>query len=175
MRFSIKAILLASGFVSIWLGAILARWPVGLELASIISVTTIFLALPLAIFDANTARRPFWAAYFATGSGFFVMVFLGLQINHSSDSFASFVSNLPGANQIPERTTSEVVPVHYLEDPGRIGGVGMQAIATSITIHDSVKTAFPFLLAICISTIGGTLAYAISRNRRSPQISDVRF
>ena len=72
MSFSIKAILVGFLFIGMWLAVICTGSLVGYELASVATVFAILVSLPLAFFDEDIDRRPFWGGFFVLGAGYFV-------------------------------------------------------------------------------------------------------
>jgi hypothetical protein len=72
MSFSIKAILVGFLFLGMWLAVILTGNRLGYEFATVATMCTILVSLPLAIFDEDLDRRPFWCGFFVLGFGFFL-------------------------------------------------------------------------------------------------------
>ena len=67
LTFSIRTTLLCVTFVACWLGAISTGNAVMMDLMVCVSMWLLFLTLPLAIWDSNYERRPFWGGFFAVG------------------------------------------------------------------------------------------------------------
>ncbi len=72
MSFSIKAILVGFIFIGMWLAVVFTGSRIGFELASVASVFAILVTLPLAIFDEDIDRRPFWGGFFVLGAGCYI-------------------------------------------------------------------------------------------------------
>lgn len=72
MSFSIKAILLGFVFVGMWAAVIQSGNWIGYEFAAVATLFAILVSLPLAFFDEDMDRRPFWGGFFVLGFGFFV-------------------------------------------------------------------------------------------------------
>jgi hypothetical protein len=69
MTFSIRTFLIAIAVVSVWLGALVSKSPLLIELAASATVLLILLTLPLAIWDHRPLLRAFWTGCFVLGFG----------------------------------------------------------------------------------------------------------
>ena len=67
MNFSIRAIFVGLAYVACWLGAITSGSSSAIDWMVGFSIWILFLTLPMAIWDANVERRPFWGGFFAIG------------------------------------------------------------------------------------------------------------
>jgi len=70
MSFSVKAILVGFLFIGMWLAVVWTGNRVGFEFATVATMFAILVSLPLAIFDEDIDRRPFWGGFFVVGFGF---------------------------------------------------------------------------------------------------------
>lgn len=129
---------------SLWLGAVVTRSPVLLEIASVSSLLLLCLAIPLCFYD-NVNRRPFWAGFAAIGLGLMLAVtFFDVPLNETSNAITGFAMSLSGTSDIPHPTTTEVVPfVSYAPD------------TTKTSIHDAISRTVQFLLLLTLAMVGG--------------------
>lgn len=75
MTFSLRTTLIGIAYVALWLGAVSTGNTVMIEFMVCVSVWVLFLALPMAIWDSNVERRPFWGGFFAVGIANVLMLF----------------------------------------------------------------------------------------------------
>ena len=71
MKYSLRTILLVTGLVCLWLSAVATTSPFLLEIASLTTLFTLSLSVPLYFFD-QPARRPFWAGFASAGFGLMI-------------------------------------------------------------------------------------------------------
>lgn len=69
MTFSIRTFLIVIAVLSVWLGALVSRSPLFVELAAGGTVLLILLSLALAIWEPRPLLRAFWTGFFALGFG----------------------------------------------------------------------------------------------------------
>ena len=170
MTFSIRAALLAITFFAIWLGAIISRSPVGLELASLVTVLVLFLSLPLAIFDSERRRRPFWAGFCAVGLGFFLTIsIVDTPIHKTTTAIANLAMKIPGANAVPPSSTTQVAPLRYMTQDGSLTPPKMQPITSTVTMHDAISGAVPYLLVFVLASLGGVTVFWLAQHSRTGQ------
>lgn len=156
MAFSLRTVLLAIAISSLWLGAVVTRSPVLLELASVSSLLLLFLAIPLSFYDHEN-RKPFWAGFAAIGLGLMLAAtFFDLPLHKTSNAITGFAMSIPGVGDIPDSTTTAVVPVSYIAENGGVTTPTMSPVTTKISIHDAISRTVPFLLILSFATVGGT-------------------
>ena len=166
MAFSLRTLLLSIAISSLWLGAVVARSAVLLEVASVSSLLLLFLAIPLCFYDDEN-RRPFWAGFAAIGLGLMLAAtFFDLPLHKTSNAITGFAMSLPGVSDIPDSTTTEVVPVSYIADNGGITKPTMSPLTTKISIHDAISRTVPFLLILMFATVGGLFVQYTAKNRK---------
>lgn len=69
MTFSIRTFLVVIAVLSVWLGALVSKSPLLVELAAAGTVLLILLALALAIWEPRPLQRAFWTGFFALAFG----------------------------------------------------------------------------------------------------------
>ncbi|MEM9512997.1 MAG: hypothetical protein AAF978_10020, partial [Cyanobacteria bacterium P01_E01_bin.48] len=168
MAFSLRTVLLAIAISSLWLGAVVTRSPVLLELASVSSLLLLFLAIPLSFYDHEN-RKPFWAGFAAIGLGLMLAAtFFDLPLHKTSSAITEFAMSIPGVGNIPDSTTTNVVPVSYIGENGGVTTPTMSPMTTTISIHDAINRTVPFLLIMMFATFGG-LFVKHAASLRKPQ------
>jgi len=166
MAFSLRSSLLAVAISSLWLGAVVTRSPLLLELASVTSLLLLFLAIPLSFYD-NDERKPFWSGFAAIGLGLMLAAtFFDLPLDKTINTITEFVISLPGVSDVPDSTTTQVVPVSYIGENGGVTTPTMATTITSISIHDAISRTIPFLLILLFATLGGLfVSYTASQRK----------
>jgi hypothetical protein len=91
MTFSIRTILIVMALVALWLGALVSKSSLAIELVSNFTALLILLTLPLAIWDPRPGMRPFWTGFFvlAVGNHLLSNYFAHQRLNHY---FAELIS-----------------------------------------------------------------------------------
>ena len=170
MAFSLRTVLLAIAISSLWLGAVVTRSPVMLELASVSSLLILFLAIPLSFYDHEN-RKPFWAGFAAIGLGLMLAAtFFDLPLHKTSNAITGIVMSIPGVDDIPDSKTTDVIPVSYIAENGGVSTPTMSPVTTKISIHDAISRTVPFLLILTFATLGGLFVkYAASQRKRQPE------
>lgn len=69
MTFSIRTFLIVIAVLSVWLGALVSKSPLLVELATSATVLLILLSLALAIWEPRPLQRAFWTGFFALAFG----------------------------------------------------------------------------------------------------------
>ena len=172
MKFSMRTLLFFFAFFSVWLGAIATRSAVALELATLATILTLFLSLPLTFFDPVQRRRSFWAGFCTLGLGCFLTFYVvGDPIEKTNQYITNMVMKVPGIENIPENTTNDVAPVSYVTTAGGTTKMNrtMMPQQTRITIYDSINRAVPFLFLLSFALIGGVIVYFVANNPANGQ------
>jgi hypothetical protein len=73
MTFSLRSILLVIAIVGIWLGAILSKSPLAVELATVGTNLFLLVSVALAIWHPQMEQRKFWTGFCLAGLGNFVL------------------------------------------------------------------------------------------------------
>ncbi|MDX1926949.1 MAG: hypothetical protein SFV81_10540 [Pirellulaceae bacterium] len=82
----------------------------------------VLISLPLAIFDEDMDRRPFWGGFFALGFGFYAASY-----NHVSEvgllgqRLAEYATAIPGENKL--QLIAESFPYIFCLLAGTLGGI----------------------------------------------------
>ena len=162
MRYSIKACLLATLISGVWLAAIASQNPITLEIASLFTVLSCGLAIPLSFVDPNRSRRAFWSGFCSVGLCYFVVTSFYLPLVNTNTAIAEFVIQIPGIGSMPDSTTSRIgTTISAIKKPdGNIGTVQkFYDENITVSIFNSVKQAAPFIQIFVFSSIGGLIAY----------------
>ena len=172
MRFSIRALLATFLIAAIWLGALLSRSAIAIELASLFSIGAIFLSLPLAIFDTVQTQRAFCAGFFAVGFGTFLVFNVGSWMDETSDAISLAISNLPRFEQLPERNT--VIQAGYVD--ANLQPLTAQNMASIgyVPFQTDVRNALPFLASFVLDVFGGIVVQSSANPnpRRTAKIEE---
>ena len=155
MAFSLRTLMLTIGLSSLWLGAIVTRSPVLLEVASVSSLLLLFLAIPLCFYD-HPHRQSFWAGFSAIGIGLMMAAtFFDLPIHKTCNAITGIAMTLPGISDLPDSITTEVVPVSFYPQGGEPRQATMQTLKTKLSVHEAISGSVPFLLIMLLATLGG--------------------
>jgi hypothetical protein len=122
MSFSIKAILVGTLFFGIWFAVVWTGNRVGFELATVATMFAILLTLPLAIFDEDLDRRPFWCGFFVMGFGFYLAAYNHVsEVNLLGHRLAEFAATSPQSSHL--QLIAESFPYLFCLIAGTVGGV----------------------------------------------------
>ena len=146
-----------------------------------VSLWILFLALPLAIWDSNLERRPFWGGFFAVGIANVLLFCTSLFFSGSNWNSAT---TPPGFVQIGGPTTvqaGQIVPALQAGQPVTYGGPQFPALTT---VPAGVQVApaannFPSIAILRASVIfvspvlGGFAIYLVSRGRRNKSTAEI--
>ena len=158
MRFKTTSLLVAIAFAGLWLGALLSRSTVFIEMASLVSIGVIFIALPLAIFDNNKYRRAFWAGFFSVGFGTFFVFSVGSWMDGTSDTLSSTIARLPRFQESADRQpVSTVVQASFYDANGQIQMLPSSMPAPAIAFQTDVRNSLPFLISFLLGVLGGAI------------------
>ncbi len=122
MNFLIKAILVGLLFFGMWLAVVWTGNRVGFEFATVATMFAILVTLPLAIFDEDLDRRPFWGGFFVLGFGFYVASY-----NHVSEvgllglRIAGYAGATPQTEHL--QLVAESFPYTFCLLAGTLGGM----------------------------------------------------
>jgi hypothetical protein len=73
MTFSIRTCLFVMAVMAVWLGALVSKSPLMVELVTSFSVLLIVVTLPFAIWDRQPEQRAYWTGFFVLGFGNLVL------------------------------------------------------------------------------------------------------
>ena len=122
MSFSIKAILVGFLFIGIWLTVIYTGNRVGFEFATVATMFAILVTLPLAIFDEDMDRRPFWGGFFVLSFGYFVASYNDAsQVGLLGLRFAQYAAAADQTSHL--QLIAESFPYVFCLIAGTLGGV----------------------------------------------------
>ena len=122
MSFSIKAILIGLLFFCAWLAVIWTGNRAGFEIATVATMFAVLVTLPLAIFDEDLDRRPFWGGFFVLGFGFYIASY-----NHVSEvgliglRLAELAAASPQSDHL--QLVAESFPYVFCLIAGTLGGM----------------------------------------------------
>lgn len=122
MRFSIKAILVGLLYIGMWLAVIYTGDRVLFELATVATLFAILLTLPLAIFDEDMDRRPFWGGFFVLGFGFFLASYAQVSnVGSLGERLSQYAAMAPQTSHL--QLVAESFPYMLCLLAGTVGGV----------------------------------------------------
>ena len=163
MNFSIQAIFACVAYVACWLGAITSGSVLAVDWMVYFSIWILFLALPMAIWDANIDRRPFWGGFFAIGIANLLLLFAGPSFSAQGWATAQPAPFLPATPAIIPGSFQVVEsPAFPTALPAGFSPQGAPPTATS----NLTSIAFG-RLALFVSPILGGLAVSMLSRKRS--------
>ncbi len=120
MSFSIKAILVGLLFIGMWLSVIYTGNRIGFEFATVATLFAILVTLPLAIFDEDLDRRPFWGGFFVVAFGFFLAYYNVSEVGLLGLRLSQLVATAPQTGEL--QLLAESFPYIFSLVAGAIGG-----------------------------------------------------
>lgn len=131
MSFLIKLVLVNLLFFGMWLAVIWTGSRLGFECATVATMFAILVSLPLAIFDEDIDRRPFWCGFFVLGFGFYLVSYNRVsEVGLLSIRLAEYAAATPQTSNL--QLVSESFPYIFCLLSGVVGGV----IASRVTRAD---------------------------------------
>ena len=179
MTFSLRTSLIVTSILACWLGALVSKSPMLMELVASATALLILLTLAFAIWDSRAEQRAFW-------TGFFVLAFGNLLIAHYFDAYqqtgtevATRIMGLPNTGNggqympVPSLTPGGYSgpPISYYQPPNPMGPTNI-AIQMPISTGDyyqqlnAIRMSVPYLLSLMAGVIGGWLTLWISRQAK---------
>jgi hypothetical protein len=163
MTFSMRSFLIVIAFVGVWLGVLVSKSTVAIEVASYLTALLILLTLPLAIWDPRPDMRPFWTGFFVLAAGNYALgshFSTHQQLNHYlAEGFSG---------QIPAQNSMIVWDSAVLMRGRPVFLSSMADGSNSTTLYGSIWNAVPVLLSIITGGLGGWIILWISRRKPSP-------
>lgn len=178
MTFSLRTSLIVISILACWLGALVSKSPMLMELVASATALMIFLTLAFAIWDSRAEQRAFW-------TGFFVLAFGNLLIAHYFDAYQQtgtevatrIMGPLNSGTSIPFGPVPSLNPgvrsapsiSYYQPQPPNPLPPTSYAIQVPFNPGDyyqrfhAIRTAVPILLSLLAGVIGGWLTLWISR------------
>lgn len=178
MTFSIRTFLVAIALVAVWLGALVSKSPLLIEIVANLTGLMVLLTLAWAIWERRPEQRAFW-------TGFFILAFGNLVLSSYLSTYqrtgyqvanlivgqpAQQVVNTPyGLQWIPAATNSNVaLPGPLINYTGTYSYTLAGAVGSSPDIQqqvEAIRTAVPMLASLLAGAVGGWLTLWIWRRR----------
>ncbi len=122
MSFSIKAILVGILTFGMWGWVVWTGNRTGYEYATVITMFAILLTLPLAMFDEDQDRRPFWGGFFVLALGFLLASYSQVpEFDMLGARLAGLVAGTPQTSHL--QLVTESFPYILSLLAGTLGGV----------------------------------------------------
>lgn len=118
MTFSIRTFLVVIAILSVWLGALVSKSPLLVELAASGTVLLILLSLALAIWEPRPLLRAFWTGFFALAFGNLLYNGFFSSYQQTSSQVAQAIMGTapgygPGAYTVPAYSTPTRIPATF--------------------------------------------------------------
>lgn len=178
MTFSIRTFFVAIATVAVWLGALVSRSPLLIEIVANLTGLMILLTLAWAIWERRPEQRAFW-------TGFFILAFGNLVLSSYLSTYqrtgyqvanlivgqpAQQVVNAPyGLQWTPTTTANNVTLSAPLTN--YTGTYSYTLVASGAQSPDvqqqveAIRTAVPMLASLLAGVVGGWLTLLIWRRR----------
>jgi hypothetical protein len=173
MTFSIRALLIVTALTAVWLAALRTSSILMIEIAGGSSALLILLALPLAIWDRNLNRRPFWTGFFVVAAGTFLLMNVAGAFNNHTEQFARWLATKKVTTPVSSSPTTTFVgdtPVNITVNYKGLDSTTGPTNLTFNTIRSDVAAAvtqwFPFAIALLAGGIGGWITSGMSGRSR---------
>ena len=139
-----------TAYAALWLGALSSGNTVMIEFMVCVSMWVLFLALPMAIWDSNVERRPFWGGFFAVGIANVLMLFpvpfFGNSITTTQAGLPQFVDvSFPQPNN-----QVAGLPVFPAQQPVPIAAPGANNFPSFALLRILIVFASPFAGGIIV-------------------------
>jgi hypothetical protein len=178
MTFSIRTFFVAIAVIAIWLGALVSKSPLLIEIVANLTGLMILLTLAWAIWERRPEQRAFW-------TGFFVLAFGNLVLSSYLSTYqrtgyqvanlivgqpAQQVVNTPyGLQWFPATTTNNVaLPAPLTNYTGKYSYTLAGAVGPNPDIQqqvEAIRSAVPMMASLLVGVVGGWLTLWIWRRR----------
>jgi len=180
MTFSLRSSLVVTSIVACWLGALVSKSPMLMELVASATALLIFLTLAFAIWDSRPEQRAFWTGFFTLAVGNLILAQYFDAYQQTGNEVATRIMGQPNTG-----TGGPYTPVPSLTPGGYSGPsvsfyqtppnpMGPTNIAIQMPVNsgdyyqqlNSIRMAVPYLLSLLAGVIGGWSTLWISRQAR---------
>jgi hypothetical protein len=178
MTFSIRTFFVAIAIVAIWLGALVSKSPLLIEIVANLTGLMILLTLAWAIWERRPEQRAFWTGFFVLAFGNLVLSSYLSTYQRTGYQVASlFVGQPPqqmgyapyGLQWFPAGTTNNVtLPAPLTNQTGTYSYTLSGAVGPSPDIQqqvEAIRTAVPMMASLLVGVVGGWLTLWIWRRR----------
>jgi hypothetical protein len=180
MTFSIRSFLIVIAILACWLGALVSKSPLMIELVANTTALLILLTLAFAIWDRRPEQRAFWTGCFVLGFGSLMLTHYSSGYQRTSYRIASLILGDPTAQTttpFPNYGPNAPMPapsVSFYQPPN---GPGPFTTTYAIQIpanpnqdyyqqQEAIRAAVPTLFSLLVAGIGGWMTLWISRRSK---------
>ena len=184
MTFSIRTFLIAVAIVAIWLGALVSKTPLVIEIVTNATGLMILLILAFAIWERRPEQRAFWTGFFVLAFGNLVLAYCLTTYQRTGVQVAQLIvgqpapqvaGNTPYGLQWMPATTSG--PVNVAFPPTNYAGSVTYTLSGAVGPTpdyfqqvEAIRSAVPMMASLLVGVIGGWLTLWIYR-RRSDELA----
>jgi hypothetical protein len=187
MTFSLRTSLIVTSILACWLGALVSKSPMLMELVASATALLILLTLAFAIWDSRPEQRAFWTGFFVLAFGNLILAHYFEAYQQTGNELATRILGPPNAAVYtpsympppslspapfgpPNPNTSYYQPLNpppiNPANPTFVMQVSTNTSANYYQQFNAIRMAVPSLLSLVAGVIGGWLTLWISRQAK---------
>lgn len=180
MTFSIRTFFVAIAIVAVWLGALVSKSPVLIEVVANLTGLMILLTLAWAIWEQRPEQRAFWTGFFVLAFGNLVLSSYLSTYQRTGYQVANLIVGQPpqqmvnapyGLQWFPAMAPSGTAyPMPVTNYTGTYSYTLTGAVGPNPDLQqqvDAIRTAVPMMASLFVGVVGGWLTLWIWRRRRN--------